>query len=225
MLVDDGLLAREGGRWVASSDLAELPVPSTIHALLAARLEGLPADERAILTTAAVEGEVFHRGAVGRARPPGPRHGARRRPAGARPPGPDPPRRGRLRRRGGLPLPSRPDPRRRLPLAAKSARADLHERYAAWLELTAEDRLREFEEIVGYHLEQAFRYRVALGVARLARRLAGRAGIRAARGGGAAGARPQRPARGDRPARAGCRAAARRRSAADRSCSPRSAPR
>ena len=45
----------------------------------------------------------------------------------------------------------------------KNARADLHERFAAWLERTAEDRLREFEEIVGYHLEQAFRYRVVLG--------------------------------------------------------------
>ena len=64
MLVDKGLLAREGGRWIASPDLAELPVPSSIHALLAARLEGLPADELAILTTAAVEGAVFHRGAV-----------------------------------------------------------------------------------------------------------------------------------------------------------------
>ena len=51
-------------RWVAASDLSELPVPSTINALLAARLEGLPADERAILTAAAVEGTVFHRGAV-----------------------------------------------------------------------------------------------------------------------------------------------------------------
>jgi predicted ATPase len=45
----------------------------------------------------------------------------------------------------------------------KNARADLHERHAAWLERTAGDRLREFEEIVGYHLEQAFRYRAALG--------------------------------------------------------------
>ena len=30
MLVDDALLTREGDRWVASSDLSELPVPSTI---------------------------------------------------------------------------------------------------------------------------------------------------------------------------------------------------
>ena len=43
MLVDDELLTREDDRWVASSDLSDLPVPSTIHALLAARLDGLPA--------------------------------------------------------------------------------------------------------------------------------------------------------------------------------------
>ena len=47
MLVDDALLTREGGHWVASWNSSELPVPSTIHALLAARLEVLPADERA----------------------------------------------------------------------------------------------------------------------------------------------------------------------------------
>ena len=127
MLVDDALLTREGDHWVASSDLSELPVPSTIHALLAARLEGLPADERAILMTAAVEGAVFHRGAVGELRPT------------LDTPLEDgllalvsrdlirPDTRG-LRRRKGLPLPPWPDPRRRLSLAAeeragRSARA------------------------------------------------------------------------------------------------------
>src|SRR5205823_11928078 len=65
MLVDDALLTREHDRWVAASGLAELPVPSTINALLAARLEGLPAGERAVLTTASIEGALFHRGAVG----------------------------------------------------------------------------------------------------------------------------------------------------------------
>lgn len=45
----------------------------------------------------------------------------------------------------------------------KNARADLHERFASWLEITAKERLREFEEVVGYHLEQAFQYRIALG--------------------------------------------------------------
>ena len=40
----------------------------------------------------------------------------------------------------------------------KDARAELHERFAAWLEQTAGTRLPEFEEIVGYHLELAYQY-------------------------------------------------------------------
>ena len=76
MLVDEQLLTRKEDCWVARSDLSELPVPSTINALLAARLEGLPVDERAILTTAAVEGAVFHRSAVARALSSGARFGA-----------------------------------------------------------------------------------------------------------------------------------------------------
>ena len=64
MLIDDELLTREDDHWVASSDLSDLPVPSSIQALLAARVEGLPADQWAIVTAASVEGTVFHRGAV-----------------------------------------------------------------------------------------------------------------------------------------------------------------
>ena len=64
MLVDEELLRRDEEGWVARSDLSELPVPSTINALLAARLEGLPSLERAILTAAAVQGAIFHQSAV-----------------------------------------------------------------------------------------------------------------------------------------------------------------
>ena len=64
MLIDDQLLTREGDHWVVSSDLSDLPVPSSIQALLAARVEGLPADQWTIVTAASVEGTVFHRGAV-----------------------------------------------------------------------------------------------------------------------------------------------------------------
>jgi predicted ATPase len=39
---------------------------------------------------------------------------------------------------------------------AKELRADLHERFAAWLEQAAGDRLVEYEEILGYHLEKAY---------------------------------------------------------------------
>ncbi len=162
MLVDDALLKREGDHWVASSNLSELPVPSTIHALLAARLEGLPADERAILMTAAIEGALFHRGAVGELRPTldTPLEDGLRALVSRdliRPDTTDFAGEKAFRFRHGL---IRDAAYRSLP---KNARADLHERYAAWLELTAGDRLHEFEEIVGYHLEQAFRYRVALG--------------------------------------------------------------
>jgi predicted ATPase/class 3 adenylate cyclase len=163
MLVDEKLLTRKDDRWVASSSLSELPVPSTIHTLLAARLERLPADERAILTVAAVEGVLFHRSAIadlGRsslnsALEEGLLALVRRdliRPDTATFAGEEAYRfRHILIREAAY---------RSL---SKNARADLHERFAAWLELTALERSREFEEIVGYHLEQAFRYRSSLG--------------------------------------------------------------
>jgi predicted ATPase len=44
----------------------------------------------------------------------------------------------------------------------KSARADLHERYAHWLEQRNEHPV-ELDEILGYHLERAWRYRRELG--------------------------------------------------------------
>jgi predicted ATPase len=177
-LIDDAQLTREGDRWVAASDLSELPVPSTIHALLAARLEGLPADERAILMTAAIEGVVFHRGSLDELHPrldtpleDGLQALVRR--DLIRPDAGDFADEKAFRFRHGL---IRDAAYRSLP---KSARADLHERHAAWLERTAGDRLREFEEIVGYHLEQAFQYRAAIGpldsrVAQLAAQAANR---------------------------------------------------
>ena len=162
MLVDEELLRRNEDCWVARSDLSELPVPSTINALLAARLEGLPSLERAILTAAAVEGAVFHRSAVSELACPvldaledGLLALVRR--DLIRPEAPSFAGENAYRFRHVL---IRDAAYRSV---SKNARADLHERFAAWLELTAADRLREFEEIVGYHLEQAFQYRMALG--------------------------------------------------------------
>ena len=164
--------------------------PSTINALLAARLEGLPSLERAILTAAAVEGAVFHRSAVSELACPvldaledGLLALVRR--DLIRPEAPSFAGENAYRFRHVL---IRDAAYRSVP---KNARADLHERFAAWLELTAADRLREFEEIVGYHLEQAFQYRIALGPRDvLAASLAARA-CRTARSSRAAGACPQ----------------------------------
>jgi len=47
----------------------------------------------------------------------------------------------------------------------KATRAELHARFAAWLEEHGGD-LVELDEILGYHLEQAWRYRQELGNAR-----------------------------------------------------------
>ena len=66
-------------------------------------------------------------------------------------------------RRGGVPLPPQPDPRRRVPSDPKERRADLHEGFAAWIGRVGGERAEEQDEIVGYHLEQAFRYRQELG--------------------------------------------------------------
>src|SRR5262249_54957731 len=45
----------------------------------------------------------------------------------------------------------------------KEARAQMHEGIARWLESAAGDRATEYAEIVGYHFEQAWRYREQLG--------------------------------------------------------------
>ncbi len=54
----------------------------------------------------------------------------------------------------------------------KAVRAELHERFARWLQAQAREGrgFGEHDEIVGYHLEQAYRYRTELVPADEARR-------------------------------------------------------
>jgi class 3 adenylate cyclase/tetratricopeptide (TPR) repeat protein len=59
MLLDRGLLARDGSAYRVSGVVTELEVPETLHALIAARLDSLPADERRLLQDAAVLGKTF----------------------------------------------------------------------------------------------------------------------------------------------------------------------
>jgi tetratricopeptide (TPR) repeat protein len=59
MLIASGrLIARDGGL-VVDGEIAELDVPPTLHALVAARLDGLSAADRALLEDAAVLGQSF----------------------------------------------------------------------------------------------------------------------------------------------------------------------
>jgi class 3 adenylate cyclase/tetratricopeptide (TPR) repeat protein len=144
---------------MASETKGEVAVPATLRALLAARLDQLGPDERSVLERGAVEGEIFHRGAVQALSP----HGQVT------------PRLAALVRKGLI----RPD-KAQLPggeafrfhhlllrdaayeTLPKSIRADLHERFADWLEQHG-PALVELDEILGYHLEQAASYHKELG--------------------------------------------------------------
>jgi class 3 adenylate cyclase/tetratricopeptide (TPR) repeat protein len=162
MLIDDGALVAGADGWTVSRDLNSVAVPPTIQALLSARLDRLGSEERAVAERASVVGRIFDQSAVVALSPAIDRA--------------DVPRnlvalvRKELIRpdRSGLSegeafrfrhLLIRDAAYERLP---KAERADLHERFAGWLDTAAGDRLSEVEEIVGYHLEQAFRYREEL---------------------------------------------------------------
>ena len=152
MLIDDGSLARDGDRWVATGPLVDLRVPPTIQALLAARLEQLTGDERAAIQRAAVCGKQFHVGALaallngdGREVRPALMSLVRRdliQPDRSSLAGQDAFRfRHQLIRDAAYEA------------APKALRAELHERFADWLEDVGEARVEEFEEILAYHLE------------------------------------------------------------------------
>ncbi|MGZ4287313.1 MAG: AAA family ATPase [Solirubrobacteraceae bacterium] len=59
MLLDQGLLAQDGSSYRLTGPLEALEVPETLHALIAARLDGLPGAERRLLQDAAVLGKTF----------------------------------------------------------------------------------------------------------------------------------------------------------------------
>jgi predicted ATPase/class 3 adenylate cyclase len=163
MLEDDGLLRRANGGWVMAGDVSAVTVPASIQALLGARLDRLSDEERAVIRSASVVGKVFWWGAVAELAPEA------------------------IRPNVGSHLQTlvrkeliRPD---RSTFAGEDAfrfhhilvqeaayrgipkevRAELHERFAAWVDRVAGERAVEHEEVVGYHLEQAFRYRSELG--------------------------------------------------------------
>jgi class 3 adenylate cyclase len=184
MLIDEGLLVRRNGSVAASGDWARVSLPPTIQALLAARLDRLGSEERAVLERGSVEGKVFHRGAVLELSPKTDR--------------PDLDRHLRMLVQQEFVQPGRAGFideqafRFRHQLLrdvayeslSKAARAELHERFAGWLDEKASDRAEEFEEILGYHLQQAFSYRADLGpVDDRGRELATRAASRLASAG------------------------------------------
>ncbi len=59
MLLDRGLLAREGSVYQPTSPIESLEVPETLHGLIAARLDGLSPEERRVVQDGAVLGKTF----------------------------------------------------------------------------------------------------------------------------------------------------------------------
>ncbi len=167
MLEDEGVLQRDEGRLSVIGDVVEIVVPRTIQALLSARLDRLDPAERTVIRSASVVGKFFWWGAVSELVPE------------------------RLRPEVGAHLQTlvrkeliRPDRSAFAGFAGEDAfrfhhiliqeaayqgtpketRVDLHRRFAAWLERAAGERSAEYEEVLGYHLEQAARNRTELGL-------------------------------------------------------------
>src|ERR671915_304869 len=143
---------------VRESRDAEISVPPTIQALLAARLDQLAPAERSVLERGSVEGYVFHRSAVQalvNGEPLAPLLDALVSKQLILPDIPQFDEEKAYRFHHLLIRDAAYD------ALTKSARADLHERFAEWLEERAED-LVELDEILGHHLERAARYKTEL---------------------------------------------------------------
>lgn len=163
MLIDEGRLRLEDGRWVAGDDLADITVPPSIQALLAARLDRLQGGVRDVVERAAVIGKIFYRSAVAELSPEPLRHEV------------DAHLMTLIRKeliRAERSVFAGDDSYRFRHILIRDAayeampkemRAELHERFAMWLEIAVADRVVEYEEIIAHHLAEAFRYRCELG--------------------------------------------------------------
>ena len=161
MLVEEGVLEQSNGSWRATGPISELHVPPTIQALLAARLDALSSGERSVIEPASVVGYVFADSAI----------------SALTPPEMSPRVRSELTSLAQKHFVSRVDDgdeaHHRFQHIMirdtayegilKRARADLHERFVVWADEVNRDRGAEFEEILGYHLEQAWTYLSELG--------------------------------------------------------------
>lgn len=160
MLKDEGILKEVDGQWVRTGGLESLAIPSSISALLESRIDTLAPGERDLLGRASVVGKDFTRPQVealcekeGREEFDRRMVGLSRRDLVVREPS-------SLEAYSFRHILIRDTAYRGM---TKRLRAELHERLADFLEQGASDRLIELAEIVGYHLEQAYRYRVQLG--------------------------------------------------------------
>jgi class 3 adenylate cyclase len=158
MMIDEGLLLLEDGVW-RTGNLHPDWVPPSINALLTARLDGLEREQRAVIDPASVIGHYFQQPALEELVDDFVRDQVGT-------------RLGELERKQFVRLAADTLHRFHHVLIRdsvydgllKRARATLHERFVQWADRVNGDRATEFEEISGYHLEQAHRYLVELGL-------------------------------------------------------------
>jgi predicted ATPase len=158
MMIDDGLLLLENGVW-RTGELQPDWVPPAIHALLTARLDALEREQRAVIDPASVIGHFFQQPALDELVDDFVRDQVGT-------------RLGELESKRFVQREADTLHRFHHVLIRdsvydgllKRARASLHERFLQWADRVNGDRAAEFEEISGYHLEQAHRYLIELGV-------------------------------------------------------------
>ena len=167
MLVDQGTIRLVAGTWRLGDEVGDVAIPPTIAALLESRLDRLGRDERAVIEPASVIGLLFPEAALRSLAAEHVRTDLERHLASLD--------HKRLIHRASTDGESDGEAIHRFEhilirdttysSLLKRARADLHERFVAWADVrNAEaDRALEFEEILGYHLEQAHRYLTELG--------------------------------------------------------------
>jgi class 3 adenylate cyclase/tetratricopeptide (TPR) repeat protein len=148
-LIDEGAIAREGDRWRATDLARGIVLPDTVHALLAARIDALPREEKRALQEAAVVGRVFWEQPVTRAIGNGGVSDALL----------------RLERRGLVFAHSTSSIVGQVEFAfkhalvrdvayaslPKSRRARAHAEHGAWIEELAGERVDEFAELIAHH--------------------------------------------------------------------------
>jgi predicted ATPase/class 3 adenylate cyclase len=163
MLIDEGLIQFVDGCWRATGEVEHAAVPPTIQALLASRIDALSRDERAVIEPAAVIGQLFVRDAVRYLTVDS---------VGAAVETHLTTLTDKQFVQPDLSRPAEEDAFRFHHIlirdttydgVLKRARATFHEQFVVWADGVNREGAVEYEEILGYHLEQAHRYLSELG--------------------------------------------------------------
>jgi class 3 adenylate cyclase/tetratricopeptide (TPR) repeat protein len=152
-LIDEGVLVHDDAGWHATDEAGDVALPDSVHAVLAARIDALPAAEKRVLQEASVIGRIFWEAPIERAVGDGPISPALT----------------ALEQKGLVVV--RPATTiageteyifkhalvRDVAYASlpKARRARAHGDVAAWIEALAGERLDEFAELVAHHYQMA----------------------------------------------------------------------